>query len=467
MNKKIIFIVLFSFVTIVSANSFEYPYYQNSKEPHELQFLFSGPEALLMRLDLIRSARKSVEMEYFSIGSDTAGLLLLQEAISAARRGVQVKILVDHMATMFLLNKYIARELTENRVQIKIYNNDLIHPVNLQFRNHRKLMVIDEKYAIVGGRNIGDKYFWLSSKSNRADRDVLVQGEVVGAMRDSFYAFWISPYVTNKPIAGKIGRIFNPVAIYRSLKAKSDLTRDDNDFRIIRDIQNFVNANKDESLVQTCNDVTYVSDRPGVGVKAFSDKYRYVRRAVFEKMRAAERRVYIETPFIVFDERKYQVMDEVLANGVDLSFKTNSLHATGVLPVITTFYDQIKRWLDRGVVTYLFKGVGVEDEGYLYEDQDTKWSIHSKTMLFDDEFMIGSVNFDPRSTVWNTELAFFCHSPIGAQIVESNIGLRQNYAHKITSEEELLLYGLKGAGLMRRLLAAAVRVPARWIKFLL
>ena len=190
----------------IDLNSFKYPYLVEHARGNQVMVLNSGIASFQKRLDLIRQAKKSIEIEYFIYSIDTAGRLFTQELIKAAKRGVKVRIIVDKSLPIFELNKYYAKALKANNVEVKYYNDaSIIRFSTFQFRSHRKLFVIDDKIAITGGRNLADEYYDLSGKFNFLDRDILVEGPIVKTMRETFEKFWtnkitVTPKFPKKPV---------------------------------------------------------------------------------------------------------------------------------------------------------------------------------------------------------------------------------------------------------------------------
>jgi cardiolipin synthase C len=151
--------------TPASAESDLYPYRVTSKAPHDMRVINSGIAALYGRIDLIRRAQKTLELEYFIFNPDHSGRIVLKELIKASKRGVKVRILVDKSMAVFVLDKYYAAALKEHNIELRYYNNaSALALSSVQFRNHRKLLAMDNTEAITGGRNIGNEYFDLSEE---------------------------------------------------------------------------------------------------------------------------------------------------------------------------------------------------------------------------------------------------------------------------------------------------------------
>lgn len=180
---------------ILLSNAIPHPYYdvQSSKDGKDnyLTILNSGIASLQARIDLIRSAQKNIEVEYFIYALDDSSKIISSELAKAAKRGVQVRVLIDKSAAVFELDKYYAKAMSEVGIDVRYYNTaSLLRISSINFRNHRKLISADDERAITGGRNIEDDYFDLSKHYNFLDRDVLVEGPIAKTMRESFDEYY-------------------------------------------------------------------------------------------------------------------------------------------------------------------------------------------------------------------------------------------------------------------------------------
>ena len=97
--------------TAVSDNE---PYRITSTEKHEMRVINSGLGSLYARVDMIRRAKKSIDLETYIFNPDTAGKIILKELALAAKRGVKVRILVDKAPLIFEMDEHIAKMLKEN-----------------------------------------------------------------------------------------------------------------------------------------------------------------------------------------------------------------------------------------------------------------------------------------------------------------------------------------------------------------
>jgi putative cardiolipin synthase len=142
-------------------------------------------------------------MQYFIWKGDASGELLLDRVIKAADRGVRVRILVDDI---YLLgsDRTIAALSQHPRIEMRMFNPaqrrtksivvrglEMMGKVEqLNQRMHNKLIVAGNRFAIVGGRNIGNEYFGLNRKQNFTDFDVLAVGPVAKKVSASFDIYW-------------------------------------------------------------------------------------------------------------------------------------------------------------------------------------------------------------------------------------------------------------------------------------
>src|SRR5262249_13377280 len=161
--------------------------------------------SLDVRIELVRRARDSLDVQYYLIQNDRSGRLLTRSLRDAALRGVRVRLLVDDLNTvggdpMFhglaafpnvevrLFNPFCcARESLASR-----FTASLADFGRLNHRMHNKLFIADGAIAVMGGRNIADEYFARSASNNFVDMDVLLVGGVVPQLAAIFDAYWNS-----------------------------------------------------------------------------------------------------------------------------------------------------------------------------------------------------------------------------------------------------------------------------------
>ncbi|HLT44194.1 MAG TPA: phospholipase D family protein, partial [Luteimonas sp.] len=172
---------------------------------HYALLLDYGQDALVSRLDLIRGAQRSIELQTYIFEEDDAGHLVLDELMAAVRRGVRVRVLVDQISALRQVDTLAALASAHGNFELRIYNPVLdrariSYPMyawaaaccwrRLNQRMHSKLLLIDGVVGITGGRNYQNDYYDWNPEYNFRDRDILVGGPVTADMSANFEAFW-------------------------------------------------------------------------------------------------------------------------------------------------------------------------------------------------------------------------------------------------------------------------------------
>ena len=185
-------------------------YVAKSNNPHSVIPLHDGRFALIKRIDLIRNAKKSIELEYFIFNDDLAGKIIVDELIKAAKKGVKVRLLLDSLMVKGKLTPFHIHQIKKQGLEIRYYNDiPLIRAINTQYRDHRKLFIVDDIHLIIGGRNIANEYFDLDERYNFLDRDIYLTGEVVPKITKMFDDFWHSApsSIVNRPLRPHLGML--------------------------------------------------------------------------------------------------------------------------------------------------------------------------------------------------------------------------------------------------------------------
>ena len=139
----------------------------------------------------IDAATTYVLVQFFIVRDDAIGRELQQRLIAKARTGVKVFFLFDEIGCIRLSHRYIA-DLREAGVEMRPFNTrrGWWNRFQINFRNHRKIVVADGQIAFVGGLNVGDEYMGKSRFGHWRDTHVEVRGPAVGAVEFSFLQDW-------------------------------------------------------------------------------------------------------------------------------------------------------------------------------------------------------------------------------------------------------------------------------------
>jgi putative cardiolipin synthase len=434
------------------------PYRETSTVPHDMKIINSGSAALYARLEMIRNAKTSIELETFIFNKDTSGRLVMKELVAAAKRGVKVRILVDKATINVKLNEYDAQLLKENGVDLRFYNNSsVLNLSTVQYRNHRKLLVVDDNEVISGGRNIADEYFDLNKRFNFLDRDAEVKGPIVKTMRESFDLFWNST-MTEIPNPIKIPEAYHPsvedgdskyqheLSEYnkKTAEAKAMLAPNSSDDKKLNFIMTVGKKKYEEIKQYPCPEMSFASDREGAGFLAslndrYQQRYRLLKKEISKWMKnKITSELTIDTPYFLNNNFTADISKQ-LSKKIKVNVLTNSVSSTDAIHVASVFNDSINQFTpNENFNAYTFKGKIPEEVGEVFDNEikNATWGTHSKTMVFnEDSFMIGTYNMDNRSSTYNTELALFCtgSKPLTDDILNS-IKNRISKSNKLNTE---------------------------------
>ena len=465
----------------------------HSLEDHKLTILNGGLSSLQKRISIIESAQNNIEVEYFIYHTDKAGRAFTHALIERAREGVKVRVLLDHFLTKAEMDPFVAHDLIEAGVEVRFYNTlPIIRILDFQYRNHRKLLSIDDKIAITGGRNIGNEYFDMSEEFNFIDRDVMVEGPLAKNIRKSFDAVWNSKPVKyvkrdKKPRKNDLkyrrgsrssGRLRNYNAFRSDLKRWFDkvanstlfmkVSEEDREFR--RKMFTLTISQLEEAPSAICNDISFTSDAPGIGKWTRKEPFRKLRTDVFDRMKKITKHLMIDSPYFILEKTTTKIINDLLDRNVSIDLLTNSLHSTDAIYVSSVFNDRIGPWVNRGLRAVVYSGNVMPSYDTLNQQiHKARWGTHSKGVIFDDEsVMIGTFNFDPRSINYNTEMAIFCDgNPDFASKMAKNIHDRIDNGILLETAADVKKYEFTNVGLLKRLGYYLVKVPAALFDYML
>jgi putative cardiolipin synthase len=474
-----------------------YPYRVHLDIPHEMRIINNGIGALYQRIQMIRSAQKTIDLEYFIFNADSAGKMIVTELAKAAKRGVVVRVLVDKSAAVFAMNEYYAKVFKENKIDIRYYNAaSALRVSSVQFRNHRKLIVRDGEEAITGGRNIADEYFNLAEKFNFLDRDVWVKGEIVKAMQKTFDLYWDSKIVQvpheisppEKKIAKgeedeftieqqykyELNKYYQKIA---NAKKLAILTEEDS--KKLEYVMSYGPKVLVETESHTCPSVAFATDREGgnffTRIKSddYNLRFRQLRKEIAMWISKVDQEIILDSPYFLNDKNSREVLDNLLTNEKKVTILTNSLASTDAVYVSTVFSEEVKKYTpNKNFNAYIYRGT-FSGESELYSDsvRNSNWGTHSKTILFNDNaFMVGTFNVDNRSNFYNSEMAIFCQgSPELAKDVENSIRTRMKMSHHLNAlgkpDDGTKL--LEGNSVLKKIEYYILKVPSSIMEFLL
>lgn len=406
--------------------------------------LEKGEESLLARAWLVESARKTIDVQYFIWSIDNIGTLASEALLSAAERGVKVRVIVDDLMIDAESETMLSLSAHPN-IQIKIYNPK--HSVGIGFfkqlwnlltdfrsanqRMHDKLVIYDQTVAITGGRNMADEYYDYDHTYNFRDRDVLAAGDVIPTMQKSFENFWNSPLsISLESLLVDKQKLLTPTAIKNYTQWLHNYAQDtDNYAPEVRDSITDMSERIDGLLSKLLwVDAYYIHDLPGKNNNTRKlDGGGLSTTSLIDLLSKARNRILIESPYLIMPEGGFEFFAELLDKGIEISIVTNSLSSTDNLQAYSGYNNQKQRLLDLGLKIFEFKpnpaiAQTLIDRYRSMEKSVPIFALHAKSLVVDGETaFIGTFNFDPRSAHLNTEAGIVIHDYDIARQIEQAI----------------------------------------------
>ena len=342
-------------------------------DDNSVQIFSHGEDKFSALEDDIKRAKKFIHLQYFIIKPDTLGSEILSLLTEKARAGVEVRILADAAGSKTLSHRYF-KEFIKAGGQISFFFPSFIPFINirLNYRNHRKIVVIDGEIGYIGGFNIGDEYLGKSKYFGFwRDAHLRIRGSAVMELEERFLLDY--GYATND-----------------NYELKEDYF---------------------PQLSRECGTpVQIISDGPDTVAQ-------FIKNAFLKMITSAEKSIYIETPYFIPDESMMDALKVAANSGVDVKI---------IIPnkpdhpfVYWASYSYIGELLPSGVRIFTYE----------------KGFIHSKIILVDEEICsIGTTNMDIRSFKLNFEVNAFVYGKKNcyrfSEIIETDL----DHSKEITLE---------------------------------
>ena len=329
---------------------------------HYAVILDEGEESLVARLNLLRSATRSIDLQTYIFDKDDSARLVIDELLAASRRGVKVRVLIDQLSAISDLQILGALSSSHQNLQLRVYNPtfgkarlnyfDYAGSVLCCFRRfnqrmHNKLLVIDDAIGVVGGRNYQDDYYDWDSEYNFRDRDVLVAGPEARVMASNFEAFWNAPRSVPAERLNDVGRTLieggapgMPVAEFRRPERVERVSREASDEGFIT--RSFVDTALPVASVRYVADLPRKHRRERAGHPDFGQ---HVTEPQLDSLIAGSQfEVLLQTPYLVLSKPARQLFAGLRRRDEPprVLVSTNSLAATDN-PIVYALSYKYKR----------------------------------------------------------------------------------------------------------------------------
>jgi len=428
--------------------------------PHPKQsgflLLNTGQDALLKRFTLLGAAEQAIDLQYYIWNSDKSGRLLAQQLLTAADRGVHVRLLLDDFSIGGRDDLLLIMDAHPN-IEIRIYNPNASRKGKirktlgfisefgrLNQRMHNKSFIVDGSVAIVGGRNIGDEYFDLNHELNFRDRDILTVGPIVAEVAKSFDSYWnnerafsITKLVKGSPDNAEV-LIFRKSVQEKILQDNLTISVKNNDFKVWLSDMIWAQAEIVYDQVRAIDDIDH-------------NTRKHVANSLREVANGSTRELLIESAYLVPGDDAVMLLKELVGRKVKVIAITNSLASNDLTTNHSGYARRRQELLENGAELFELRpdAQSCQDliKGSISCDE-ALFGLHAKSAVFDREVVfIGSFNFNQRSIYLNSELGLLIYSSELAEIIahdiEQNFSLENSWQVVLDEKNNLQWNGIK------------------------
>lgn len=308
---------------------------------NSIQIIKNGDEKFNLAFKDIKAAEHHIHLEYFIINDDKIGTQLIDLLCQKAKEGIDVKVVIDDVGSN--MSKKTKQRLKDSGVELQLFMPVLFsnYTGKMNYRNHRKIIIIDGKIGYVGGINISDDYVNSINENYFRDTHTRLEGEVVKQLQILFLTTW--DFVTEDNI--EISKHYFPKT-----------------------------ENRGEVPIQ-------------IAASGPDTNWPNIKDAMFTAITNAANCIYVTTPYFIPDDEVIKAFQIAARSNIDVKLLVPKKSDSWISEYATNSF--LERLLEAGVEIF----------------QYTKGFIHAKTMVVDDSFStIGTANMDYRSFNINFEV---------------------------------------------------------------
>lgn len=354
--------------------------YRNSNSMYtqlnDVDIYFDGNDKFKALLESIKGAKKYIHIEYYIFRRDRIGDEIINLLIEKLKEGVEVRLLVDAMGSSKINHRKKIQDYIDAGGKYAVFFPGLTAHINMRinYRDHRKIVVVDGKEGFLGGFNVGDEYLGRDKKIGYwRDTHFKIKGEAIRELEERFLLDW-------------------------TYAADEDVTDLDKYLKVEENLESNVG-------------MQIVSSGP-------DHEEQYIKNAYVKIINNAKKYVYLQSPYFVPDETLLQALRISALSGVDVRI------------MIPGNPDHVfMGWAASSYVSeLLYVGVKV----YYYN----KGFLHAKTIVSDDTVCsIGTANMDIRSFKLNFETNAFIYNKNIAIDMKKRFNIDIEESHLISEEE--------------------------------
>ncbi len=380
---------------------------------NEATLLLNGRVSFAKRHELGEAAQSYIYLQYLSYKNDETGNKLADLLIKKAKQGVDVRVIIDYWTT-FSYKKDIVHKLRAGGVKVALFNSPFKSPVRVNNRNHQKLFIVDDLYAITGGMNIGDDYAKGSIVvEGWRDTDVMLEGPVIMQMKELFLLNWALGDNQNFFVRDDLSELQRAEKEMEKYKIdNSSMYKPADNPKLIKEVlrEYYPVAPKVSGV-----DIRFIVHFP-------TDKDDHVLECLTWYIDRCSKEVILQTPYFLPSKRLEESLIKAAARGVKVSIITNSMYSNDMGKYIVYASH------------YFFKDL-IEKNINIYEWYGSQ-TLHAKCNYFDGAAVtIGSYNLNSRSNKLDAEEMVLIENAEFAKLMHDTFTQDLYYCRLITLEE--------------------------------
>jgi cardiolipin synthase len=360
------------------ANNSDSPVFANN----DIEIFTNGKDKFDALKAELKKAKHHIHLEYFIVKSDQIGNEIKDILIQKSLEGIRVIFIIDKVGSIKLKHQYI-KELKDAGVDVVYYSYflaPLLRKLNTQinYRNHRKIAIIDGKVGFLGGMNIGDDYLGKGKLGYWRDTHIMVKGDFVLGLQ----AVFLNDYFHIKHTNGSNDLFIGEADKYCP-----------------------ITLDKGERIMQL------VHSGP-------DSEYPSIMQCVLKMISMAQKSIWIATPYFIPTESILEALKVAALGGVDIRI---------------LFPGRFDHYIVyQASHTYLRELIKYGAKVYFY---DKKAFVHSKVITIDGEISsVGTANMDIRSYMLNYEVNTVIYDKEITARLESDFEIDLKESIEITEE---------------------------------
>lgn len=346
-------------------------------EDNQVEIFTDGKAKFASLFKDIEEATEFIHVQYYIIQKDNLGKQLMDLLAKKAKEGVKVRVLYDELGSRRINQKFL-QNLREAGGQAEAFFPSKYRLINirLNYRNHRKLVIIDGKIGYVGGFNVGDEYLGLSPKFGYwRDTHLRIEGTAVYSIQTRFILDWNQ-------------------------------------------------ASADHDIVYFPSLFPHLPSKGNVGIQIVTSgpdsEYEHIKNGYLKMITSARKSIYIQTPYFIPDSSVLDALRVASLSGVEVNVMIPNKPDHMFVYWATLSY--IGEMLRAGANVYQYSN------GF----------IHAKTLVVDEEIAsVGTANIDFRSFKLNFEVNAFIYDECITQRLSQDFRQDITVSELLTMEKYL------------------------------